>query len=188
MCRLSRNSGSLKLLEPKGPVQPCNEVTLLVTIFIWQRNSWNYPSPSVPMELYLSSPLYAFMACIWSTLLVLRSSSVSTVAMFESQPPDLLPLKRNVLAEKKRANRSARDDIKVYRVGMCIVICILTAQCRRFSKYVSTLCCRIFFYSLSRRNNVTSLVFSIFLHINGSSKMVVQFALRPSLVSLLLEE
>jgi hypothetical protein len=28
MCRLSRNSGSLNLLEPKGPVQACNGIAL----------------------------------------------------------------------------------------------------------------------------------------------------------------
>jgi hypothetical protein len=30
MCRLSRNSGSLNLLEPSGPVQACNGVALFL--------------------------------------------------------------------------------------------------------------------------------------------------------------
>ena len=31
MCRLSRNSGSLSLQEPKGPVQACSVITFDVT-------------------------------------------------------------------------------------------------------------------------------------------------------------
>ena len=32
ICRFSRNSGSLKLLEPSGPVQACNGIALVFVI------------------------------------------------------------------------------------------------------------------------------------------------------------
>ena len=51
MCRLSRNSGSLNLLQPSGPVQACNMIPLRLHYNRWwaacisylRGGGWNYP-------------------------------------------------------------------------------------------------------------------------------------------------
>jgi len=47
MRRFSRNSGSLNLLEPKGPVQACNELALLSYVknylFYYLSNHYCFP-------------------------------------------------------------------------------------------------------------------------------------------------
>jgi len=40
ICRLSGNSGSLKLLEPSGPVQDCNGIALNMFMFIFSGSMW----------------------------------------------------------------------------------------------------------------------------------------------------